>query len=197
MGSDEDFLQHFQPPYDPVKAHEYYLRTRQLKGRQAGLHPATAAGKGAAKAVLTKAGTKAAPKPKTPEQHRKEVEAKVKALKTELQRLHSILRRLINQAQGRIVVDAQGKPVGNTTKKASGGSSAGSSKLTAAQKRDAAKRSKDYYQKHKKELSPSDQEKQLKQQIHEVAVKIEKARSDLKASVARARQKVDNANRRQ
>ena len=35
--SDEILLVHGQNPlYDPVKAHEYYLRTRQLKGRQAG-----------------------------------------------------------------------------------------------------------------------------------------------------------------
>lgn len=29
-------LMHFEVPYDPVKAREYYLRTRKLKGRKAG-----------------------------------------------------------------------------------------------------------------------------------------------------------------
>ena len=30
-------LQHYASPYyDPVKAHEYYMRTRELKGRQIG-----------------------------------------------------------------------------------------------------------------------------------------------------------------
>lgn len=32
---DEDYLAHYASPYyDPVKAHEYYMRTRQLKGRR-------------------------------------------------------------------------------------------------------------------------------------------------------------------
>ena len=34
MGRVEEFLQHFvEQPYDPVKAHEYYLKNRELKGR--------------------------------------------------------------------------------------------------------------------------------------------------------------------
>ena len=34
-GSDPDSLAHYASPYyDPVKAHEYYMRTRQLKGRK-------------------------------------------------------------------------------------------------------------------------------------------------------------------
>ena len=34
-GSDPDSLTHYASPYyDPVKAHEYYMRTRQLKGRK-------------------------------------------------------------------------------------------------------------------------------------------------------------------
>lgn len=32
--SDGTILMHGSAPYDPVKAHEYYLRTRQLKGRR-------------------------------------------------------------------------------------------------------------------------------------------------------------------
>lgn len=34
--SDGTVLMHQGLPYDPAKAHEYYLRTRQLKGRHAG-----------------------------------------------------------------------------------------------------------------------------------------------------------------
>ena len=30
----DELLQHYASPYyDPVKAHEYYMRTRELKGR--------------------------------------------------------------------------------------------------------------------------------------------------------------------
>ena len=35
LNEDEDELQHYASPYyDPVKAHEYYLKTRELKGRR-------------------------------------------------------------------------------------------------------------------------------------------------------------------
>ena len=31
----DEHLQHYASPYyDPVKAHEYYMRTRELKGRR-------------------------------------------------------------------------------------------------------------------------------------------------------------------
>ena len=33
---DGTILKHGRAPYDPVKAHQYYLRTRQLKGRKKG-----------------------------------------------------------------------------------------------------------------------------------------------------------------
>jgi hypothetical protein len=33
---DGTILMHGKTPYDPVKAHEYYVRTRQLKGREKG-----------------------------------------------------------------------------------------------------------------------------------------------------------------
>jgi hypothetical protein len=33
---DGTILMHGKKPYDPVKAHEYYIRTRQLKGRKTG-----------------------------------------------------------------------------------------------------------------------------------------------------------------
>lgn len=33
---DGTMLMHGRTPYDPVKAHEYYLRTRELKGRKKG-----------------------------------------------------------------------------------------------------------------------------------------------------------------
>lgn len=34
---DGTILMHAKEPYDPAKAHEYYLRTRKLKGRKAGI----------------------------------------------------------------------------------------------------------------------------------------------------------------
>lgn len=49
--------------YDPQKAHEYYMRTRKLKGRKKGSAAAAPVGR-----PRGKAQPKAKPKPKTPEQ---------------------------------------------------------------------------------------------------------------------------------
>jgi len=180
--------------YDPIKAHQYYLLKRQLKGRQSSAQkPQTKVGRSKAITVLKQKPNVIAPskhKPKTKEQQRKEVEARVKHLKTQLAALHIVLRQLINKAQGRTVVDAQGKPVANPSVKKS--SSTGSTHLTTAQKREAVKRSADYRKKHPQKLSIQDQEKQLKFQIVEAQMKIAKARDDLRASVLKAREKVKN-----
>ena len=42
-----EVLMHERAPYDPKKAHEYYLRTRKLKGRKKAAAPAGPAGLGA------------------------------------------------------------------------------------------------------------------------------------------------------
>jgi hypothetical protein len=189
-----DELKHVLP-YDPVKAHDYYLRTRHLKGRHGAvkLQPSSK-GSGAksnapntSKPVLK---TKAKPQ-KTAIQQRAEVEAKVKHLKTKLANLRKILRELLNKSQGRTVVDSQGRAVSklHPVKKQS---SAGSTKLTTAQKRTAAKASKKYRQTHKQQLSLKEQQDRLTLQIVDVENKIAKARDDLKASVVKARTKVMN-----
>ena len=38
-------LMHDRSPYDPKKAHEYYLRTRKLKGRKKGVTQPAPAGR--------------------------------------------------------------------------------------------------------------------------------------------------------
>jgi hypothetical protein len=56
MGQAEDFiLAHSNAPYDPKKAHEYYLRTRELKGRRPASpqKPSTGGGKERAKKAET------------------------------------------------------------------------------------------------------------------------------------------------
>jgi ribosomal protein S30 len=182
---------HHDVPYDPVRAHQYYLLRRQLKGRHKSKKIEVGRTKaGAAIKQTPKLIAPAKHKPKSPEQQRKEVEARVNHLKAQLESLRVVLRQLINKAQGRTVVDAKGKPVANPSVKKS--SSAGSTHLTTAQKREAAKRSADYRKKHPQKLSIQDKEKQLKQQVVETQMKIAKARDDLKASVLKAREKVKN-----
>jgi hypothetical protein len=61
------FLVHAVAPYDPVYAHQYYLRTRQLKGRQSGAaQPAIGEvrPKGVVTSNLKPAAKPPAPKPK-------------------------------------------------------------------------------------------------------------------------------------
>lgn len=179
---EEFILKHADLPYDPAKAHEYYLRTRKLKGRQRALMVPNK-GRVAAKTILPK-------KVKTTAQRQKEVEARVKALEVRLNKLRAVLKELLNKAEGRTVLGANNKPPTKST------SSAGSKKLTSAQKQEAAKKSKEYYEKHKKEVSLAEKEKKLEQSIKEVKVKIEKARKDLKASIERARKVASQKNQR-
>jgi hypothetical protein len=55
------FLAHLAPGYDPVYAHEYYLRTRKLKGRRPGLGKPPS---GFVRTVTSKAGKPPVKKPK-------------------------------------------------------------------------------------------------------------------------------------
>lgn len=167
---EEFILQHAEQPYDPVKAREYYLRTRKLKGRRKGMgtersgrHPSSGSGSFVPRNSRIK----------TPEQRRKEIEARVEALKNRLEKLRGLLRKLVKQAQARSGIDPKDN---SKTKKAA----AGSKKLTSKQRREAAERSKEYREKHKKE-SLSDQEQRLREQIKDVEKK-------LRDAIARARE---------
>ncbi len=196
METPEEFiLQHSTAVYDPIKAHEYYLKTRQLKGRKTGTVIPSTSSRGTASPKVAPQQPKVIAKVqvKTPEQQRKEVEARVKALKGKLEKLHTILSKLINQAQGRTVVDAKGRQVSGTTphtKNTPAGSAktVKPSKLTAAQKDEAAKRAKIYRQKHPQQTSLHDQEARLQAQIKEAEHKIVVIREKLIAAVLRARQ---------
>lgn len=168
-------IYHADVPYDPVKAHEYYLRTRELRGRRSGFIPS---GTGRVASVRN---LDQRPKIKTPEQQRKEIEVRVRALKVRLEKLRDVLKELVKQAKARSGVEIKDKEVSDKA-------SAGSKKLTAAQKQEAAKRAKEYYDKNKKPSSLSDKEKQLQLSIKQVEEKIRKAREELKASIVRARQ---------
>jgi hypothetical protein len=189
---EEFILEHAKTPYDPVKRREYYLKTRELKGRTpgaavtpTGLRPAPGT-RPAAKRVTTR--TVALKKPPVTimeqrrKQRRKEINARVKAMNVRLDKLRTVLRQLVEEAQRRSGVDVKkdtpakkAEPAGSTKK------------LTAAEKREAAKRSKESYEKNKEKTPLSKQEKQLQREIKEVKRKIEQARKDLKASVARAK----------
>lgn len=177
--AEEFVLQHAEQPYDPTKAHEYYERTKRLTGRRRGVGVESSGRRSFGSDSFSPRKSKI----KTPEQRRKEIEARVKVLKARLEKLREVLRELVKQAQARSGIDPKDK----SAKKAVAGKS---KKLTATQKREAAKRSKEYREKNKndKKESLSDQEKDLQETIKKVKEKIDKAREDLKAATIRARE---------
>ena len=164
--------------YDPAKAREYYLRTRELKGRKKGTaeEPSgrerkaqTQVGKGNAKALLTKA---------SPAKRSATTQAKIDKLKKRLAKLKAVLAELVAAAKKRSGVETKA-PAGSK-----GSDSKGTSHLSAKQKRDAAARSKEYYEKNK-DKSPDEQMEALTKQIKEIRAKIKKAIADSKKKPAK------------
>jgi hypothetical protein len=171
MQSPEEFIAelfHIRE-YDPAARREYYLKTRKLKGRRVGAgktaiarHPST---------VPVKRPVLSTPK-KTSDERRKETEARVAALQERLAKLKKVLAELVAQAKARSGVEPTQapKPV--------------PANATPKQKADAAKASKDYYEKNKDEIL-SEQAKALETQIKSVEDKIQQMRSQL--AIVRAR----------
>ena len=177
-------VRHYVAGYDPQKAREYYLRTRELKGRQAGSKDTSAGSRPAPKVNLmstpTGAKTSSAPKPKSSAlEKRKATEKRIEEMKGRLEKLRKLLRELVKQAQARSGAD----PKDSKTKAA-----AGSHKLTAKERKEAAKRQEEYRKKNpEKKETLTEQEKRLAKQIEDVNAKIADARNDLKSAIAKAR----------
>ena len=159
--------------YDPVKAREYYLRTRKLKGRKKGSEDPKADKKsGSAKPTIAKRPVAK----KTSAQKRKAKEAEVAALKKRLERLKEVLAELVKQAKARSGVKDE-----TPKSKAARNEAAKSRKpLTAAQKKAQAERSKKAYEKEKQ--SPD-------QELKELKTKIKASRAKIKAAIADAEKK--------
>lgn len=199
MPTPEDFvLQHGRVPYDPVKRREYYLRTRQLKGRKTGTASAPAVTRmRKARAVGATPNHRVLNQKQRRAQRRKEVEHRVAALNIRLRKLREVLRDLVEDAQRRSGVNPADSAPAKQSKQAT---PTGSKKKTeprtqtTADKKKSAERSKEYYEKTKKVTGPvmdkllSVKENQLKKEVTVLEQKIMKARKALKQSVAKARQ---------
>jgi hypothetical protein len=124
---------HADAPYDPKKAHEYYLRTRKLKGRKAGAgqppKPGTAGGRTPPKKHTQISDL-------TPQQKR-ELQAVAKARVEKAQKtLNELNRKLKDKlAEAKKSAREADKP------------------KTAAEKAKAARESKKFRDKHKTEIS--------------------------------------------
>lgn len=173
----EDYLAH---AYDPVKAKEYYERTKKLKGRKKGAAPVATGGRQPA-GNFSKAPPKAAAK-KAPSGNR------TKMLNERLTRLNEVLDLLdskVAAAQARSGIKGVATKTA-ATKKAASSTTEPSKDKTATQKKADAKASAERYEKNKKgESSKSAQA--VQDEIEEVQKKIAEARDELTAALAKAR----------
>lgn len=160
--SEESNLSH---EYDPIKRREYYLKTRELAERNGTLNKST------------KPRAKAVPKPavktrqQRQEERRRKIEAQVDALKGRLEKLRAVLAEMTKQAKLR----SGQQPSKTPEKKASNQKTGAKQKLTASQKADAAKRSKENYEKNKDQLL-ADEVKSLTDKIKTIQERIAKMR---------------------
>jgi hypothetical protein len=164
--------------YDPAKAREYYLRTRELKGR------AVAAGKAASKASksITVKPTVKAKTSSDSDRLKKIAEQRVAALKTRLDKLEKLISELVKQAKARTGADAPSSDASGSKSSTGAKSSSDRKPLTAAQKREAAKKAKERREKDG-DQSLSAQAKALDDKIEKAQDRIKK----LKAQIAEAR----------
>ena len=187
----EDFLKH-EEPYNSQAAHEYYLRNRELKGRQpaapdevsryrspAVTKGATAKPKGKVVPVKGKAkgvsGAKAITKVR-----QAAVNGRVASLQKRLAELETLLSELLSEAGKKAAKDAS------------------KSDQTAKQKDAAAKSSKEYAEKNKEEIAEKAKEKReadpdANLNIEEVRAKIAKIKDQLKTAIGDARKKSSNS----
>lgn len=169
----DEFLQHhLEHAYDSAKRREYYLRTRELKGRKKGRGDRPTGGRptGRPQPPRKKAG-------QTPA----EIEARKVALEKKLERLKEVLRELVEAAKARSGVEPTRDKEASTPEPTS---SKKDSKLTAAQKRKkAADARKDY--EPEKQSAPTT--KSLEADIAKVREQIASARAKLRASIERSR----------
>jgi hypothetical protein len=128
----EQLLQHAADVYDPVKAHEYYLKTRQLKGRQRGSSDDPRTGK--TREQIAKDARA---------HQREELSMRIKSLSAKLAKLEALIKQ--KEAEARSTKSK------STAKKERAAKEKDKPK-TAAEKAKEARDAKKYRQQHKQEL---------------------------------------------
>lgn len=161
-------LMHEKAPYDPVKAHEYYLRTRKLKGRKKGTSYTVKLGSGK---TIRLTGRQLA-------EQKAYAAERVSTIKRRLVELNSKLRVAMREAEA---------------KKAKSKREA-SKPESAADKAKAARESKKYRDKHQQELaskrkkaSTTDKRTVTADPVAQLEAKISVIRDTLKTVIARQR----------
>lgn len=159
--------------YDPVKAREYYLRTRELKGRKGGSGDTINSKKVFNKAATGNEGTYKRPTP-TKSNRQEELAAQRAALQKRLERLRDVLAELVEAAKKRSGVET--KPEDTPKDKASRNEAAKKEKpLTAKQKAEKAEKAREDYEKESGGSSLSKDVAQLQSQIADIQKQIQAA----------------------
>lgn len=182
---DDSALFH-QAPYDPVKAREYYLRTRKLKGRRPTSASTNNPGRGGRRptnvsAVRKSSGDKA-------KRRQAELRAQKEALEKRLDRLREVLSELVKAAKKRSGGDPNDKNKAPETPvdKADRNKAEKKNKPeTSAQKKERAKKAKEAYEKEKPNTLSQDVEI-LNEQVKDIQEKI-------KVALAAARERRNKA----
>lgn len=187
-------LQH-NDDYDPVARREYYLRTRELKGRQSGGSETISGGIGKAASTIAKGSTSQPTVSSPPKVNvaAQVTEQRVNELKGRMEKLKAKLNELLKEAE-----EKEAKKAEKAEKKESEGTSEkkeSSEKQTSEEKRKARERSKDWYEENKElkgESEKKEKKPDLETQIKEVRQKIEETRVKLEEAIASARAKVNS-----
>lgn len=189
MPNPEEFIKlliHGEEPYNSQQAHEYYLRTRELKGRKpAAQAPTPTARVKNAPAVAVKTAKNVGKAPVLISVKRQQaVDGRVSKLQARLAELETLLTDLLDKAK------KKEEKKNDPDKK---------SDLTAKQKQAAEKSSDKYAKENKEEIAKKAKEKReeenpdAKLSIDEVKEKIVKIKAELKAAIEKARQKSTNS----
>lgn len=171
----DDFLAHV---YDPVKAREYYLRTRELKGRKKGSKEDPGG-----RVEIGKVGTapKVAPKP-TDTKRKQELLARLNRLKEVLDSMQA----RVDAAKARSGITTPTKK--DETEKKSSEPDKAPKKQSAADKRKEAKAAKERYEKNKTAETAKGAQA-VQDEIEKVQKQIAEARQELAEALAAARAK--------
>lgn len=163
--------------YDPVKAREYYLRTRQLKGRRRPRvfdpNPNRVTKAEFEKAATGNEGMYKRPPP--PADLKEQRDALVKRLG----RLREVLDKLVEAAKARSGVEVTSDPSDSPADKAERNEVAKkNTPLTEAQKREKAEKAREEYKKENGGPSLSTEVQQLQKQVVEIRKKIDAAMAE-------------------
>ncbi|QFP94903.1 hypothetical protein SEA_OHMYWARD_21 [Gordonia phage OhMyWard] len=179
--------------YDPIKAREYYLRTRQLKGRKPGAGKPAPKGRGPSKAQLAK--QKLAAKRKA---ERAKLKAKLAELESRVDQLNAAIKQAKLAAMRRAGVSEDTLNRMITAEVKSPGSSKGmkdekdekdkSDKKdskpddkTVAEKREAAKAAKKAYEKENPDAGKDDSNSDIQEKVDKTAERLEKLQKRVEA----------------